>query len=178
MNLIGKWKVKELPVYPEPGKMIFVAVEDFPKYITDEDLLNDYMQQASFIYEFCEDGTVETMMPIPEEMMEKAKEQGAKIKGNYGVIDTTVWKEEDGKIFYDTKINGTVMDEPVSSFAEIKEAEELYKKMGQRLCPSKENPCYIISPHEEFEVFFGKKADKKRKLYNGMIKCNLYMYFK
>ena len=50
--------------------------------------------------------------------------------------------------------------------------------MGQRLCPSKENPCYIISPHEEFESFFGKKADKKRKLYNGMIKCNLYMYFK
>ena len=33
-------------------------------------------------------------------------------------------KEEDGKIFYDTKINGTVMDEPVSSFAEIKEAED------------------------------------------------------
>ena len=112
MNLIGKWKVKELPVYPEPCKTIFVAVEELP------------MQQASFIYEFCEDGTVETMMPIPEEMMEKAKEQGAKIKGNYGVIETTEWKEEDGKIFYDTKINGTVMDEPVSSFAEIKEAED------------------------------------------------------
>ena len=124
MNLIGKWKVKELPVYPEPCKTIFVAVEELPKYITDEDLLNDYMQQASFIYEFCEDGTVETMMPIPEEMMEKAKEQGAKIKGNYGVIETTEWKEEDGKIFYDTKIQGTVMDEPVSSFAEIKEAED------------------------------------------------------
>ena len=76
MNLIGKWKVKELPVYPEPCKTIFVAVEELPKYITDEDLLNEYMQQASFIYEFCEDGTVEIMMPIPEEMMEKAKEQG------------------------------------------------------------------------------------------------------
>ncbi len=61
---------------------------------------------------------------------------------------------------------------------EIKEAEELYKKLGERLSPSKERPCYIISPHEEFEKFFGKKADKKRKLYNGMIKCNLYMYFK
>ena len=58
------------------------------------------------------------------ELDEKAKEQGAKIKGNYGVIDTTVWKEEDGKLFYDTKINGTVMDEPVSSFDEIKEAED------------------------------------------------------
>lgn len=61
---------------------------------------------------------------------------------------------------------------------EIKEAEELYKRLGERLNPSSDRPCYIISPHEEFEKFFGKKADKKRKLYNGMIKCNLYMYFK
>lgn len=61
---------------------------------------------------------------------------------------------------------------------ELKQAEDLYKRLGQRLCPSRENPCYIISPHEDFEKFFGKKADKKRKLYNGMIKCNLYMYFK
>ncbi|MGN0621442.1 MAG: class I SAM-dependent RNA methyltransferase [Porcipelethomonas sp.] len=61
---------------------------------------------------------------------------------------------------------------------EVREAEQLYKIMGQTFAPSRENPCYIISPHENFEEFFGKKADKKRKLYNGMIKCNLYMYFK
>lgn len=61
---------------------------------------------------------------------------------------------------------------------EIREAEELYRKMGEVFRPDSENPCYIISPHEEFEKFFGRKADKKRKLYNGMIKCNLYMYFK
>ncbi len=61
---------------------------------------------------------------------------------------------------------------------EIREAEQLYKIMGEVLKPDRDNPCYIISPHEEFERFFGKKADKKRKLYNGMIKCNLYMYFK
>lgn len=60
---------------------------------------------------------------------------------------------------------------------ELKQAEELYKKMGEALRPSKTNPCYIISPHEEFEKLFGKKADKKRKLYNGMLKCQLYMYY-
>lgn len=60
---------------------------------------------------------------------------------------------------------------------ELRQAEELYKKMGQVLRPSRSNPCYIISPHEDFESFFGKKADKKRKLYNGMIKCQLFMYF-
>jgi len=37
---------------------------------------------------------------------------------------------------------------------------------------------YIISSDEGFEVAYGQQADKKRKLYNGMIKCNLYMYFK
>lgn len=57
---------------------------------------------------------------------------------------------------------------------EIKETEELYAEMGKVF----ENPAYIISPHEEFESFFGRKADKKRKLYNGMIKCQLFMYYK
>lgn len=37
---------------------------------------------------------------------------------------------------------------------------------------------YIISPQEEFEKLFGRPADKRRKLYNGMIKCQLFMYFK
>ena len=37
---------------------------------------------------------------------------------------------------------------------------------------------YIISSDERFEEDFGHRADKRRKLYNGMLKCNLYMYFK
>ncbi len=61
---------------------------------------------------------------------------------------------------------------------DIKSAEKLYEVMGQVFSPSSKRPCYIISPHEEFEKFFGKKADKRRKLYNGMIKCQLFMYFK
>lgn len=36
----------------------------------------------------------------------------------------------------------------------------------------------IITPDEEFETLFGRKADKRRKLYNGMIKCQFYQYFK
>ena len=34
----------------------------------------------------------------------------------------------------------------------------------------------VISPHEEFERCFGRPADKRRKLYNGMIKCEYYLY--
>ena len=35
-----------------------------------------------------------------------------------------------------------------------------------------------LEADEEFEKAFGRKADKRRKLYNGMIKCQVYMYFK
>ena len=37
---------------------------------------------------------------------------------------------------------------------------------------------HSIDDDEEFEKAFGRKADKRRKLYNGMIKCQYYMYFK
>ena len=61
---------------------------------------------------------------------------------------------------------------------ELKEAEKLYSIMGEKFNANASCPCYIISPHEDFEKFFGKKADKRRKLYNGMIKSQLFMYFK
>lgn len=59
---------------------------------------------------------------------------------------------------------------------DIKESEKLYKVMGDKFDLHKSN-CYIITPHEDFEAIFGKKANKRRKLYNGMIKCQLFMYF-
>lgn len=61
---------------------------------------------------------------------------------------------------------------------DVKTAEELYTVMGQRFIQGDGQKYYVISPHDMFEDFFGKKADKRRKLYNGMIKCQLFMYFK
>ena len=61
---------------------------------------------------------------------------------------------------------------------DVKAAEELYTVMGQRFVQGDGQKYFIISPHDMFEDFYGKKADKRRKLYNGMIKCQLFMYFK
>lgn len=60
---------------------------------------------------------------------------------------------------------------------ELREAEEVYRRMGKVLGKGGDKQSYIISPHEQFEQYFGKNASKRRKLYNGMIKCQLYMYF-
>lgn len=60
---------------------------------------------------------------------------------------------------------------------EIREAENIYRQMGRAFGKGNGQSAYVISPHEEFEKFFGKNANKRRNLYNGMIKCQLYMYF-
>lgn len=61
---------------------------------------------------------------------------------------------------------------------DIEQAQQLYKTMGERFVQKSGYSYTIISPDEEFEMIFGRKADKRRKLYNGMIKCQVYMYFK
>ena len=96
-----------------------------------------------------------------------------------GVFSKVLIKQQDIMKYKPMKNCITVCNPPYGErLLDIKSAERLYKVLGEKLCPDKEYPCYIISPHEDFEKFFGKKADKRRKLYNGMIKCQLYMYFK
>lgn len=61
---------------------------------------------------------------------------------------------------------------------DVKKAKQIYKTLGHIKRNYANLKMYIISPEEDFENIFGNKCDKKRKLYNGMIKCNLYMYYK
>ena len=60
---------------------------------------------------------------------------------------------------------------------EKEEAEALYRACGQvyRQVPPKWR-VLVLTSRPEFERFFGRKADKKRKLYNGMLKCELYQF--
>jgi len=58
------------------------------------------------------------------------------------------------------------------------QAEEIYELLGAKCRPVLGHSYYIITSHEEFESHFGRVADRRRKLYNGMLKCQLYMYYK
>ena len=55
-------------------------------------------------------------------------------------------------------------------------AQRLYGALGRHLKFADGWKKYIITSEPEFEHYFGCRADKKRKLYNGMIKCDYYMY--
>ena len=58
------------------------------------------------------------------------------------------------------------------------EARALYRAFGAAVPRSPEWKANILSSDVDFERFFGRRADKKRKLYNGMLQCNLFMYFR
>ena len=56
--------------------------------------------------------------------------------------------------------------------------EELYAAMGRAFAKLGPWQIYVLSSHEDFESFYGRRADKVRKLYNGMIKCGFYQFFR
>ena len=59
-----------------------------------------------------------------------------------------------------------------------REVEVLYREMGAHFRSLAPWQVYVITSREGFERLYGKRADKVRKLYNGMIPCYLYQYFK
>ncbi|MEA4832756.1 MAG: class I SAM-dependent RNA methyltransferase [Oscillospiraceae bacterium] len=62
----------------------------------------------------------------------------------------------------------------------VSEAEKLYSDMGHAFSASALGSwqIYVITSCEDFERLFGRRADKKRRLYNGMIKCTYYQFFR
>lgn len=74
---------------------------------------------------------------------------------------------------------GTVICNPPygERIGEIKDCEKLYRDIGINFKRLDKWSYYIITSNENFEKLFGRQANKKRKLYNGMIKCNLYQFF-
>lgn len=58
------------------------------------------------------------------------------------------------------------------------EVAELYRGMGRVFANLSPWQIYVLTSSEEFERLYGRRSDKTRKLYNGMIPCYLYQYFK
>ncbi len=55
--------------------------------------------------------------------------------------------------------------------------ERLYREMGQVFSKLETWSFYILTAYLDFERLFGRRANKNRKLYNGMIKCYYYQFF-
>lgn len=80
----------------------------------------------------------------------------------------------------DPSRRGTVVCNPPygERMGERSDAEALYKRMGKPFRALSPWQIYILTSCENFERLYGQRADKTKKMYNGMIPCTLYQYFK
>ncbi|MFI3140852.1 MAG: class I SAM-dependent RNA methyltransferase [Clostridia bacterium] len=97
-----------------------------------------------------------------------------------GVDKYITFEKADIRNFTKKSEKGTVICNPPygERLLDSSMAEELYGVMGKKFEKERGWAYYVISPSDDFEIFYGKKADKRRKLYNGMIKCQFFMYYK
>lgn len=97
-----------------------------------------------------------------------------------GVSDFITFEEADACSFSRHTERGVIVTNPPygERLLDRQQAEEIYRAFGASLDRLSNWQLYLLSSHTEFERCFGTSADKKRKLYNGMIQCYLYMYFK
>ena len=95
-----------------------------------------------------------------------------------GVSDCVTFRDADAtKMSLPTDQGLIICNPPYGQrMMELQAAQRLYSALGRPLKYADGWKKYIITSEPEFEHYFGRRADKKRKLYNGMIKCDLYMY--
>lgn len=110
-----------------------------------------------------------------EEAIEIAKENAI----NAGVEEDIEFKVEKLSTINIKDEYGVIICNPPygERLGEKHEVEKLYKLMGEVFKEKLTWSKYIITSNENFERAYGKRADRKRKLYNGRIKVDYYQYY-
>lgn len=96
-----------------------------------------------------------------------------------GVDKDIVFKQMRVQDLRTDKINGVIICNPPYGERLLDDDAiiTLYREMGQTFEPLETWSKFILTSDEQFEKRFGKQADKKRKLYNGTLKVDLYQFF-
>ncbi len=95
-------------------------------------------------------------------------------------IKKGVWAEKaDVADFLPKGEKGVIVTNPPygERLLDKEQASAVYHKMNSLILPG--HRLYVIAPLEsDFETRIGQRPDKKRKIYNGMLTCNIFQYFK
>ena len=113
---------------------------------------------------------------IDEKVLQYARENAARA----GVADYIKFFRADARRIEKPDRRGTLICNPPygERMMEMREVEALYREIGKTFQGFYPWQMYVLTSHPQFERFFGRRADKKRRLYNGMIPCDLYQFFK
>ncbi|AZB43289.1 class I SAM-dependent RNA methyltransferase [Bacillus sp. FJAT-42376] len=112
---------------------------------------------------------------IDHRMVEIAKENAEEA----GLSDLIQFKQMQVRDFTSPLKYGVVVGNPPygERLGDKKQVEQMYREMGQAFDGIDTWSVYMLTSHPEFEKFYGKKATKKRKLFNGFIRTDYYQYW-
>ncbi len=96
-----------------------------------------------------------------------------------GLGDLIQFKQMQVKDFHTSKTYGVMVGNPPygERIGERPEVEKMYRDMGKAFEALDTWSIYMMTSHEGFEEYYGKRATKKRKLFNGFIKTDYYQYW-
>ncbi|UFU01264.1 class I SAM-dependent RNA methyltransferase [Radiobacillus kanasensis] len=96
-----------------------------------------------------------------------------------GLGELVTWKQMQVKDLTLKKDNGFLVGNPPygQRIGDRMEVEKLYRDLGEVMKDLPSWSVYMLTSYEKFEQLYGKKATKKRKLFNGFIKTDYYQYF-
>lgn len=112
---------------------------------------------------------------IDGSMIEIAKENAVQA----GIQDIVNFKQMAVKDFKTDKINGVIVANPPygERLSDKEHVHQLYQQMGKLYQPLTSWSKYILTSDLQFEQFYGTKATKRRKLYNGSLRTDFFQYW-
>ena len=113
---------------------------------------------------------------IDEKVLGYARENAARA----GASDAIRFFTADARKIEKPDRRGTLICNPPygERLMEMREVEALYRDIGRTFATFSPWQMYVLTSHPQFERLFGRRADKKRRFYNGMIPCDLYQFFR
>lgn len=96
-----------------------------------------------------------------------------------GVDKSITFKQLAVKDFKTTKEYGVIVANPPygERLSDAEGVHRLYREMGDLYRPLETWSKYILTSDLEFEKYYGQKATKRRKLYNGTLRTDLFQYW-
>lgn len=155
-----------------PGLKRNFAFEDWDW--VDKDIIKQAREQAQAAIKKDIDLDI-SGYDIDGSMIEIAKENAVQA----GVQDIVNFKQMAVKDFKTDKINGVIVANPPygERLSDKEHVHQLYQQMGKLYQPLTSWSKYILTSDLQFEQFYGTKATKCRKLYNGSLRTDFFQYW-
>lgn len=158
-----------------PGLKRSFSAEDFPRI--DAKMWADAREEAKS-FEIVDSKFEAWASDIDEDVLDLAYEcalrAGVEENINIFCADARKIRKPEGE-----RKGSIVCNPPYGErMGDLREAEQLYREIGKNFKYLMPWHIYVLTSCEGFEKLYGRRADKTKKLYNGMIPCYFYQFYK